>query len=183
VTAGTIKRRGGGRAVVAGLAVGLAVPALYREAVRRMFRFNVRRLNAGDLRPLVRTYADDVRFTFPGASSWGGTFVGRAAVERWVGRFVEAGLQLEPNDIVVDGPPWATRACLRFTDRYTAPDGTIAYHNEGVIYARIAWGRLTSYEVHEDTHKTTAFDAYLAERGLPGAPPFPSVQDAAGTAG
>jgi ketosteroid isomerase-like protein len=172
-------RRAHAPAVLAGAVAGVALPALYREAVRRMFRFNVRRVNTGDPRPLFRSYADDVRFTFPGASSWGGTYVGRAAVERWVTRFVETRLELHPNHIVVDGPPWATRACLRFTDRFTAPDGTVAYENDGVIFARIAWGRLKAYEVHEDTHKTTAFDAYLTDAGLPGAPPFPSVQDPA----
>jgi hypothetical protein len=165
-------------AALAGVAAGAAAPALYRAAVRRLFRHNVRRVNEGDPGPLVRTYARDVRFTFPGGSSWGGVFEGREAVERWVGRFVEAGLRLEPEEIVVDGPPWRTRAALRFTDSFTAPDGAVAYENEGVIFARIAWGRLKAYEVHEDTHKTTAFDAYLVEHALPGAPAFPSVQDA-----
>ena len=166
------------RSAVAGAALGAALPALYAEAVRRLFRFNIARVNAGDTRPLVRSYADDVVFTFPGTSSWGGTFSGRAAVQAWVGRFVEAGLRLEPNDIVVSGPPWNTRACLRFTDALTLPDGTQPYRNAGVIYARIAWGRLKAYEVHEDTDRTVAFDAYLLEHDLPGAPPFPSVQDA-----
>jgi ketosteroid isomerase-like protein len=156
--------------VLAGVVLGAAVPALYAEAVRRMFRHNVQRVNAGDPRPLFRTYADDVRFTFPGTSSWGGVHEGRAAVERWVGRFVEAGLRLDPDDIVVSGPPWNTRAALRFTDAFTAPDGSMPYRNEGVIFAHIAWGRLKAYEVHEDTHKTDAFDAYLIEHGLPGAP-------------
>jgi ketosteroid isomerase-like protein len=161
----------------AGLALGAALPALYGEAVRRMFARNVRRVNAGDPGPLFATYADDVVFTFPGTSSWAGTFRGREQVEPWVRRFIAAGLALEPDDIVVAGPPWNTRACLRFTDALTLPDGTRPYRNQGVIYARIAWGRLKEYEVHEDTDTTTAFDAYMIEHDLPGAPSFPSVQD------
>jgi hypothetical protein len=88
-------------------------------------------------------------------------------VQEWVGRFVAAGLRLEPDDIVVGGPPWNTRACLRFTDALTLSDGTQPYVNAGVIYARIVWGRLKAYEVHEDTERSLAFDDYL----------FPSVQD------
>jgi ketosteroid isomerase-like protein len=155
------------RSAVAGAVLGAALPALYAEAVARMFRFNIARVNEGDTRPLFRSYARDVVFTFPGESSWAGTFRGRDAVQAWVGRFVAAGLRLEPDDIVVSGPPWNTRACLRFTDALTLPDGTQPYRNAGVIYARIAWGRLTAYEVHEDTERTLAFDDYL----------FPSVQD------
>jgi ketosteroid isomerase-like protein len=161
------------RELLAGIALGAVLPALYGEAVGRLFRFNVARVNRGDTGPLFRTYSDDVVFTFPGVSSWAGTHRGRAAVEAWVGRFVAAGLRLDPDDVVVAGPPWNTRACLRFTDTYTAADGTTPYRNSGVIYARIAWGRLKAYEVHEDTDRTLAFDAYLTEHGLPGAPPQP----------
>ena len=156
------------RALAAGAVLGAAVPSLYAEAVRRMFRFNIARVNDGDPRPLFRSYARDVEFTFPGTSSWAGTFRGRDAVQAWVGRFVAAGLKLEPDDILVSGPPWNTRACLRFTDALTLPDGSRPYVNAGVIYARIAWGRLKAYEVHEDTERSLAFDDYL----------FPSVQDA-----
>ncbi|QEC49060.1 hypothetical protein FSW04_16750 [Baekduia soli] len=171
------------RSALAGLVAGAALPTLYAEAVRRLLRRNVARVNAGDPEPLLRTYAEDVVLTFPGHSSWGGTFRGRAEVEPWVRRFIAAGLELTPEAIVVDGPPWATRACLRFTDRHVAADGSVPYENQGVIYARIAWGRLQAYEVYEDTHRTVAFDAYLADHGLPGAAPLPSVQDPAPGAG
>jgi ketosteroid isomerase-like protein len=155
------------RSAVAGAALGALLPALYGQVVARMFRYNIARVNEGDTRPLFRSYAPDVVFTFPGTSSWAGTFRGRDAVQEWVGRFVAAGLRLEPDDIVVGGPPWDTRACLRFTDALTLPDGTQPYINAGVIYARIVWGRLKAYEVHEDTERSLAFDDYL----------FPSVQD------
>jgi hypothetical protein len=32
-----------------------------------------------------------------------------------------------------------------------------------VIWATAKWGRITDYEVYEDTEKLTAFDAYLAQ--------------------
>jgi hypothetical protein len=53
------------------------------------------------------------------------------------------------------------RLALRYANRHTAPDGTIVYENRGVIFGRIAWGKLKHYEVNEDTEKVTAFDGYL----------------------
>jgi ketosteroid isomerase-like protein len=147
------------KAVVLALAAGL--PPLYRAAVRSLLRRNLRRLRAGDVRPLVRSYADDVRFVFPGRSSWAADLRGREEVERWVRRFVDAGLQLEPHEILVAGPPWNTTVCLRFSDRAAAPDGSVVYENRGTIFGRIAWGKVTYYEVHEDTEKVSAFDEYL----------------------
>lgn len=161
------------------MVLGVLAPSAYAEVVRRMFRFNVARVNAGDPRPLFRSYAPDVVLTFPGTSSWAGTFRGREEVEPWVRRFMAAGLRLEPDDILVSGPPWNTRACLRFTDALTLGDGSRPYENAGVIYARIVWGRLKAYEVHEDTERSAAFDAWMVAHDRPGAP-SPSVQDAAG---
>jgi len=145
------------------LALGLAIlgPPLYRAAVRALLKRNIRALNAGDTRPLFASYAKDVHFVFPGHSSWAADLHGREELEAWVQRFVEVGMQFDTEDVVVDGPPWATHMALRYTDRHSAPDGTIVYENRGVIFGRIAWGRLKYYEVNEDTEKVTAFDEYL----------------------
>jgi hypothetical protein len=116
-----------------------------------------------------RRYADDVRFVFPGRSSWAADLRGKDEVERWVRRFVRVGLQLEPHKILVAGPPWDTTVCLRFTDEATASDGTIVYSNQGTIFAKIAWGKVTYYEVNEDTQKVAEFDEWLAAQEPPGA--------------
>lgn len=151
------------RARPVALALGGALAErVYAAAVRALLRESVRRVNAGDPRLLFATYARDVRFVFPGDSSWGGDYRGREEVKGFIHRFIDVGLALEPTDILVDGPPWNTRVCLRFTDRARAPDGTLVYENEGVIFIRIAWGRLRHYESHEDTQKVADFDRWLA---------------------
>ncbi len=66
--------------------------SLYAWVVRWMLRRNLGRLRVGDPRPLLATYAEDVRFVFPGRSSWAADL--RDEVERWMRRFVRAGLQL-----------------------------------------------------------------------------------------
>ena len=120
-------------------------------------------------RPLLSAYADDVRFVFPGRSSWAADLRGKDEVERWVRRFLRVGLQLEPREIFVGGPPWDTSVCLRFMDEATAPDGTVVYSNRDTIFAKIAWGKITYYEVNEDTQKVAEFDKGLASHEPTGA--------------
>ena len=38
------------------------------------------------------------------------------------------------------------------------------YENRAVLFGRIRWGKITFYEVYEDTEKVAALDAYLADR-------------------
>jgi hypothetical protein len=148
-------------ALVLAVVFGL-LPALYGWAVRTMLRRNLHRLREGNFEPLFRTYANDIRFVFPGHNSWAGEFRDREEVERWVRRVYQVGLRLEPHEILVTGPPWNTTVCLRFTDRCTTPDRTIVYTNRGMVFGKIAWGKITYYEIHEDTEKVVALDAYVA---------------------
>ena len=135
---------------------------LYSWMVCFVLRRNLRSLSAGDFEPLFSSYADDIRFVFPGHNSWAGEFRGREKVEQWVRRVYQVGLRLEPHEILVKGPPWDTTVCLRFTDRCTATDGTIVYTNRGMVFGKIAWGKIIYYEIHEDTEKVVALDQYVA---------------------
>ncbi len=155
-------------ALVLAVVFGL-LPALYAWAVRSMLRRTTHRLREGDFEPLFHTYANDIRFVFPGHNSWAGEFRGREEVERWVRRVYQVGLRLEPHEILVTGPPWNTTVCLRFTDRCTAPDGTIVYTNRGMVFGKIAWGKIIYYEIHEDTEKVVTLDAYVASHEPTGA--------------
>lgn len=137
---------------------------MYAWIVRKMIRRAVDRLNAGDVGPLLDSYADDVRFVFPGRHSWAADFRGKEELEPWLQRFVSAGLTFEPQEIVVSGPPWNTTVCVRFTDHATGPDGEVVYSNRGVIFGKAAWGKVKLYEVYEDTQKVAEFDEYLASR-------------------
>jgi ketosteroid isomerase-like protein len=168
------RKRGNRRCQLAILFAALAaalgiLPALYAWAVRYMLRRNLRRLRDGDVEPLFSTYADDVRFVFPGRNSWAADLRGKDEVKRWVQRFVRLGLQLEPHEIFVTGPLWNTTVCLRFTDQCTAPDGNVVYANRGTIFAKAVWGKITYYEVYEDTEKVAAFDEYLVSHEPTGA--------------
>lgn len=119
----------------------------------------------GDLRLTLRMDAEDVRFTFPGDSSWGGVYKGKAELEPWLRRFADVGLQIHPDEVVLKGFPWSQKICVRGRDYLDAPDGRRVYENRYVIWGRLSWGLLREYEVYEDTQKSKALDAYLASTG------------------
>jgi ketosteroid isomerase-like protein len=135
---------------------------MYKSAVRWMIRRNVQALRSGDLGPLLAGYADDALLVFPGVSSWSGEHRGRQAIERFLTRFVSAGLVGEVEEILVNGPPWKTTVCVVFVDMARDSDGLVVYNNRVVLFARAVWGKITYQEDFLDTQRVEAFDKYLA---------------------
>jgi hypothetical protein len=123
---------------------------------------NMRLLRGGDYRPLLRLDAKDVRFRFPGDSSWATELQGKDELEKWLARFVRAGIQIFPDEVVVKGFPWNQTLCVRGSDYLDSPGGERVYENRYVIWGRLSWGLLREYEVYEDTQKASALDEYLA---------------------
>ena len=132
--------------------------------VAAMIRRGVRRINAGDYRPMLSSFADDAVLVFPGAHSWGGEYRGKGEIEKFLRRFVEVGIQLEPHEMVVHGWPWKTEVMLRFTNEARDSSGNVVYSNRGAIFARAEWGKIKYQEDYEDTQRVVAFDEYLASR-------------------
>ena len=155
------------RAQVAAGAMGaLAAHAAYGAAARAVLRRTVARLMDGDPAPLLALYHPDVVMTFPGEHSWGATYRGKAEVEAFLRRFLDAGLRGELGTIWIGGPPWATRIALEFDDHAHDPDtGARIYENRAVLVLRTRFGRVVREEVYEDTQKVAAFDRALAARG------------------
>ncbi len=132
---------------------------------KKMIARNMARASAGDLGPTLKMDAEDVRFRFPGDSSWGGEFKGKTELEPWLQRFADTGLQISPDEVVLKGFPWKQTICIRGTDHLDTPEGERVYENRYVIWGRLSWGLLREYEVYEDTQKSKALDQYLASTG------------------
>jgi len=134
---------------------------------KKMIARNMAQASAGELGPTLRLDAEDVRFRFPGDSSWGGEFDGKAELEPWLRRFADVGLQISPDEVVLKGFPWRQTICISGRDHLESPAGERVYENRYVIWGRISWGKLREYEVYEDTQKSKALDGYLASIGEP----------------
>ena len=142
---------------------------MYKWAVRRMIRRNVRALTGGDPGPLLAGYAEGAVLVFPGESTWSGEHRGKGAIEAFLRRFLEVGIVGEVHEILVNGPPWRTTVCVLFSDRVVDAAGTKVYENRAVLFGRIVWGKIVYHEDFEDTQKVAALDRYLAQRELSGA--------------
>jgi ketosteroid isomerase-like protein len=130
-----------------------------------MISRNMSKAREGDIEPSLAMDAEDVRFRFPGDSSWATELEGKVELRKWLQRFADAGLQFYPDEVVLQGFPWRQTLCIRGTDHLDASDGRRVYENRYVIWGTIRWGKLREYEVYEDTKATDALDSYLAETG------------------
>jgi ketosteroid isomerase-like protein len=128
----------------------------------KMIARNMKAIRAGDTGPTVALYAEDVRFVFPGDSSFAPGATGKPELERWLERFVDLGLQIYPDEVVVKGFPWRQTICVRGHIHLDDPDDGRVYANRYVIWGRIAWGRMREYEVYEDTEASRRLDEWLA---------------------
>jgi ketosteroid isomerase-like protein len=131
----------------------------------KLIAHNMRKLNEGDPTPTVRMYAGDVRFKFPGDNSWAGEIEGKEDLQRWLQRFADVGVQIRPDEVVLQGWPWRQTVCVRGVTAFDAPDGKRVYENRYVIWGHMAWGKMRAYEVYEDSEKAKALDRYLESVG------------------
>lgn len=132
---------------------------------KKMIARNMERASAGDIAPTLKMDAKDVRFRFPGDSSWATELQGKEALEPWLRRFADAGIQIYPDEVILKGFPWRQTICIRGRDHLDGPEGERVYENRYVIWGHLSWGLLRDYEVYEDTQKAKALDGYLASVG------------------
>ena len=132
---------------------------------KKMIARNMERARVGDIGPTLKMDAEDVRFRFPGDSSWATELQGKEKLERWLQRFADVGLQIYPDEVVLKGFPWRQTICIRGTDHLDSSTGERVYENRYVIWGHLSWGLLRDYEVYEDTQKSKKLDEYLAEAG------------------
>lgn len=144
---------------------------MYKAAVRTLVRHGMNGLNAGDPEFLLRLAAPDIELTFSGDNSWSAmhrpvqkgrtAFVTHRGVDEarsFAERFIAEGIQVEIEDILVNGPPWNTRVAVRARDYIPGRDGSDTYNNRFVDFIQIRWGRMLRFEVYEDSERVAAWD-------------------------
>lgn len=155
-------------AASAGAAAAVAARSLFVKAVTAKLNRDVARINDGDYGPLLSGYADDAVLVFAdGEHRWAGRHEGRAAIERFLKDFVNAGVKGEIKDVLIAGPPWAMRMHVRFDDGVTTEDGEQLYRNRTVLCIRSRNGKIVLHEdFYEDTERIAALDRALTERSV-----------------
>jgi ketosteroid isomerase-like protein len=139
--------------------------------IRPLIRRHISQLNAGNYQPLLKMAAPDAELRFPGENSWSGMFRapgtgtayssthrGTNELAAFAQRFVDNGLHIAIEDILVSGPPWNTRICVRATDNALGADGREVYANRVAILMEARWGRITRWEDYLDTERVSAWD-------------------------
>jgi ketosteroid isomerase-like protein len=155
-------------AVLAGIALAIVARVLLVRALLWKLRRDVARLNRGDYGPLLAGYHPDAVLHFTeGPHRWSGEHRGRAAIERFLRDFVNAGLEGEVAALWVGGPPWALTMVARFDDAARGPDGERIYSNRTMLWVRTRWGRIVEQrDFYEDTRHIAEFDRRLRELGI-----------------
>lgn len=131
----------------------------------KMIARNMESIRAGDPGPTLAMDANDIKFTFPGESSFAPGASNKRELEAWLDRFVSLGLKIYPDEVVLKGFPWRQTICVRGQIHLDDPKDGRVYANRYVIWGRIAWGKLREYEVYEDTEQSRKLDEYLASVG------------------
>ena len=124
-----------------------------RWLMLRMFAAMTAKFAEGNCQMVLKLMTDDVRFIFPGTSSFAADITGKAGTERWLRRFVALHPRYEILDVTVSGPPWNTRAGVRMRDRIGDD-----YTNEGMHYLVMRWGRVCYDRVFIDTEAVSALE-------------------------
>ena len=164
---------------------------MYKAAVRWMIRRNVEALNGGDHGPVLAMFDAEATLSFPGRSTFStefrdprpgraayATHRGRAEIERFLQRYVAAGIQMEVEDILVNGAPWKARAAIRAHVWSPGSDGEDRYANRAVLAVQTRWGKIVAQEDYEDTERAAAFDTLLNALATP-ATATPAVHERA----
>lgn len=131
----------------------------------KMIARNMSSMRAGDIGPTLAMDAEDIKFSFPGESSFAPGASNKRELQQWLERFASLGLQIYPEEVVLKGFPWRQTICVRGYIHLDDPEDGRVYDNRYVIWGRIAWGKLREYEVYEDTEKSRQLDEYLARTG------------------
>lgn len=153
---------------------------MYKATVRWLIRRNIESLNQGHFEPALAMFASDAELTFPGDNTWSRqhrtpqtgraafpTHRGRPEIESFLRRYVELGIQMAVEDILVNGPPWNTRAAVRVHHWVPGTESGDRYANRAVLMVRTSWGKIHSQEDYEDTQRVSAFDAAQAAPTAP----------------
>jgi len=140
---------------------------MFRMIARRQYKRAWRAMNAHDYEAILKQLAPNFRITFQGDTSLGGTRTTKPAMAAWFERLFRLlpDARFELRQMAADGPPWNTRIAGLFTIRASTLLGD-PYENVFVQFVRLRFGRVTWYEIHEDSLRWWRLTQQLAAQGV-----------------
>jgi ketosteroid isomerase-like protein len=140
---------------------------VYHWIVKQKVRRGFRKLSAGDSKAVLRQFAADAVFSFSGRHSLSGEHYHVATVRLWFERLYRLfpGISFEVLDVVSRGWPWNTVVATHFSVHVKRLDRQ-AYHNQGMQYLRLRWGKVVEDRIYEDTQKLAAELQDMAQQGV-----------------
>ncbi|AOS62101.1 nuclear transport factor 2 family protein [Actinoalloteichus hymeniacidonis] len=125
---------------------------MYHRFVARRVRAVFAEISAGNWEPMVEGMASDFTYHFHGDHALSGERHTKAALRAWWERCFR--LMPSPTfrveEVLVTGPPWATRVATRVTVSAQILDGS-DYENVVTQFLRMRWGKITEVRTLEDT--------------------------------
>lgn len=163
--------------LLAGLAaLAAVVPPLYRAIVAVIVRGYFGELNKGNWQAVNDGLAAEFTYHFHGDHALGGTRRRRATMDAWWQRLfrILPDARWEVQDVLVAGPPWATRVSTHATIRGHLPEGT-PYENAFKQRIVLRFGKVVSVETLEDSQRLERAMNALAAKGFEEAVAAPLV--------
>ncbi len=143
-------------------------PPLYRAVVAAQVRRLFGQLNRGNWHAVNDRLAGEFSYRFHGDTALGGVKRRRATMETWWRRVfaILPNARFEATDVLVAGPPWATRVAVDATISGDLADGT-PYTNVFRQKIVLRLGRVVSIETVEDTQRLERALRALGAAGVP----------------
>jgi ketosteroid isomerase-like protein len=153
---------------------------IYRAIVRRQVRTLFKQANEGNWEAIVSGLAGTFSYRFVGDTPLGGTRTTHDAMRRWFERLYRLfpGSQFDPQQIVVEGPPWNTRIMTYVKINGVIPtrgEHSAPYENEFMQAMILKWGKIVSVLTIEDTNRFVGVLPRLTSAGISDAAAPPIV--------
>lgn len=125
---------------------------MYNYFVKKLLRKSFGLVNNHSYAELCKSLAPDVKHSFAGNHALGGIRHDRVILMTWFERLgrIMPKLKITVNNITVKGWPNNTLVIARWTGTAVLENGD-PYLNKGAHFITIKWGKITEFDVYEDS--------------------------------
>jgi ketosteroid isomerase-like protein len=145
---------------------------MYHFIVKRRIRHLMAEANRGNFQAIIDSLATKFVYRFVGDTPLGGTRTKKTSMKAWFERIYRLvpDAKLNPQMIVVEGPPWNTKIMTYVKFNGTLPpvgsNPGLPYENEVMQLLSLKWGRIHSILTIEDSLRFDKILPLLSKAGI-----------------